>query len=272
MTGCPLLQNLPFDIQISHLENSLSEWGHIVSTKIPAPKPGKDSVVAYVQFGSQEAADNVIEKAGLGLIEIGNSIISASPYLPYEQRVQSRNEEFTNLYVKNLPEDVRSNDDLRALFLPYGAIKSARLDVVRLWAHEDLHTINWSAAHTTMMQDMSLGHRYGFVNMCTYKDAKSALKGMHGIILRNSTKPLYVARFRSKAERQVERQTQPAEPYFYSPFPMRPMPDTSLNREGRNLYVKHLAADVDEMALFSIFQVCKAHILATDCPSNQQEK
>lgn len=120
----------------------LSEWGHIVSTKIPAPKPGRNSLVAYVQFGSQDAADNVIKKSERGLIEIGHSIISASPYLPFEQRVQNRNEEFTNLYVKNLPDDVRSNDDLAALFLPYGAITSVRLDVVRFYEHMRICTMS----------------------------------------------------------------------------------------------------------------------------------
>lgn len=116
-------------IQVPQLEQYLSEWGHIVSTKIAAPKPGKNCVVAYVQFGSQAVANTVIEQAQRGLIAIGNMYISAAPYLPYEQRVQSKNEEFTNLYVKNLPEDVMSDNDLRALFSPYGPVKSVRLGV-----------------------------------------------------------------------------------------------------------------------------------------------
>lgn len=103
------------------------------------------------------------------------------------------------------------------------------------------------------MQDLSLGRRFGFVNFESCKDAKAAVKAMHGIMVRSGTKPMHVERFMSKAERQ----SQTAEPYFYSPFPMRSIPDT-LNREGRNIYVKHLAPDVDEMILFSIFhQVCK---------------
>lgn len=123
------MQNLPIDIQVSQLETCLSEWGHVVSTKIPALRAGKDQAVAYVQFGSQTVADTVIQQARLGMIEIGNMYISAKPYLPYEQRVHNRNHEFTNLYVKNLPEDVLSDDDLRALFSPYGAVKSVRLGV-----------------------------------------------------------------------------------------------------------------------------------------------
>ena len=123
-----------------------------------------------------------------------------------------------------------------------------------------------------MMQDLALSRRYGFVNMSACKDAKAALKGMHGTILRNSTKPLYVARFRSKAERQAEKPTQAAEPYYCSPFHMPPLPDTSLNREGRNIYVKHLAADVDEMTLFSIFQVSNVHDLVPHCLQGPQHQ
>jgi RNA recognition motif-containing protein len=123
------LQNLPLGIQVSQLEKCLSEWGTIVSTRIPATRPGKQFAVAYVQFGSQAAADAVIQESRRGFIEVGNMPISAKQYLPYDQRIQNKNEEFTNLYVKNLPEDVLSDDDLRDIFAHYGAIKSVRLGV-----------------------------------------------------------------------------------------------------------------------------------------------
>lgn len=251
------LQNLPFGIHVSQLEPILLEFGHIVSSKIPPPRPGKDSAVAYVQFGSQAAANALILKAQRGSVHIGNVSISATQYLPYEQRVQNRNEEFTNLYVKNLPEEVHFDDDLRNLFSKYGAIKSVRLQTVCLDEH--MHNFTWAVAHSVMMQDLTLGRRFGFVNFETCKDAKVALKEMHGVILGNATKPVYVARFQSKTERQAPVPAD-ADPYYYSPFPMRPVPD-NLNMEGRNIYVKHLAPDVDEMNLLTIFQVRNVLVL-----------
>lgn len=105
-------------------------------------------------------------------------------------------------------------------------------------------------AEHVVVQDTTLGRRFGFVDFDTCKDAKAALKGMNGIVVRSGSKPLYVARFMSKSERQ----TQNADPYCYSPYLTRAVPQ-NMSREGRNIYVKHLAPDVDEMTLLTIFQV-----------------
>jgi RNA recognition motif-containing protein len=219
-----------------------------VSTKVPAPKPGKDFAVAYVQFGSQAAADAVIQAAKRGALQFGQISISATPYLPFEQRQQNRSDEFSNLYVKHLPDDIVTDDDLRALFSPYGAVKSVRLGVC---LHDENGHQVLADADSVTVQDMSLGRRFGFVDFEKCQDAKSALKGMNGLVVRNATRPLHVARFQSKAERQ----SQGVEAAYYSPFAVRPMPYNILNREGRNVYVKNLTMEVDEALLFNVFQV-----------------
>jgi polyadenylate-binding protein len=124
------VQGLPTSITLEILETWLSLFGHILSSKIPPPKQGRDFGVAYVQFAMKEAADAVIAQAQHGL-HIGGCRVSATNYMPYEQRMKQKSENFTNLYVKNLPDSIQHDEDLRSLFASYGKVTSVRLEKVR---------------------------------------------------------------------------------------------------------------------------------------------
>jgi polyadenylate-binding protein len=98
------------------------------------------------------------------------------------------------------------------------------------------------------VQDASQTRRFGFVNFESREDAKAALAGMNGMIV--GKVPLYVARFQSRAERQSQSMTS----YYSAPYQIESM--ANMSREGRNIYVKHLAPDVNEYTLFNLFQAC----------------
>ena len=53
--------------------------------------------------------------------------LRASLFLAKAERDQKHNE-FNNLYIKNFPTPDFSEDDLRQLFQPFGALSSVKID------------------------------------------------------------------------------------------------------------------------------------------------
>lgn len=74
------------------------------------------------------------------------------------------NQEFTNVYVKNLIENV-TEDILHRLFSQYGTVSSV----------------------VVMRDGMGRSRGFGFVNFCLSENAKKAVESLHGRQLGNST-------------------------------------------------------------------------------------
>lgn len=120
-------QNLPHTVSHDSLDGLLSPFGKIFSIKLPTPSKESSKGMAYVQFSNQEAAAAAIQASKDKALRLDGATVVVAPYLTYQQRIKSQEESFTNLYVKNLPSNVLTNEDLSHMFSPYGNITSARL-------------------------------------------------------------------------------------------------------------------------------------------------
>jgi RNA recognition motif-containing protein len=116
------------------LEEVLKKFGTIVSTKIPVNSDGSGATkgFAFVQFSTPEAASAAIQHAKENKIFIGGKPLIVSKYVPYEQRKEEKITNYTNIYVKNLPSSVTTEEDLQRLFQQFGHITSVKLVKVTL--------------------------------------------------------------------------------------------------------------------------------------------
>lgn len=105
---------------------------------------------------------------------------------------------------------------------------------------------------------------YGFVNFATPDAAMLARNRLNGVSLGSGKQArLYVARFQSKDERTASLSKSGSGSAHssgsyssgsYSSGSYNCSSTTGASRDGRNVYVKHLAPEVDENVLFQIFQ------------------
>lgn len=126
------LQNLPNTVSRDDLEGLLAQFGTILSIKMPTRSKQTSKGMAYVQFSTKDAADAAIQASKEKALKMDSTTVVVAPYLTYQQRVKCQEESFTNLYVKNLPSNILTNEDLNSLFTQYGTITSARLVKVGL--------------------------------------------------------------------------------------------------------------------------------------------
>lgn len=122
-----VLQNLPNTVSHDDLERLLAQYGNIKSIKMPTRSKQTSRRMAYVQFSSKDAADAAIQASKKKALKMDSATVVVAPYLTYQQRAKCQEESFTNLYVKNLPSNILTNEDLNSLFNQYGTITSARL-------------------------------------------------------------------------------------------------------------------------------------------------
>ncbi|VVA97864.1 unnamed protein product [Arabis nemorensis] len=129
----------------------------------------------------------------------------------------SGNQEFTNVYVKNLVEGV-TEDILHRLFSQFGTVSSV----------------------VVMRDGMGRSRGFGFVNFCHPENAKKAVESLNGRPL--GLKNLFVGRALKKAERMEMLQQKHRDNFIAN------------NMELSNLYVKNLSESVDETRLREIFR------------------
>lgn len=110
---------------------------------------------------------------------------------------------------------------------------------------------------------------YGFVNFATPEAAVLARSSLNGVSLGSGKQArLYVARFQSKDERTASLSKSGSGSAHssgsyssgsyssgsYSSGSYSSGSTTGASKDGRNVYVKHLAPEVDENVLFQLFQ------------------
>lgn len=116
---------------------------------------------------------------------------------------------------------------------------------------------------------------YGFVNFDKPEAAVEARNSLNGVSLGGGKQArLYVTRFQNKAERQASLSKSEtassnscsftASSYpsgSYMPGSFSPTSAAGTNEHGRNVYVKHLAPEVDESILYQVFQACASALV-----------
>ncbi|KAL5071871.1 hypothetical protein RYX36_022758 [Vicia faba] len=215
-----LLQNLGESIDNVGLHDLFQEYGNILSRKIVISEDGKSKGFGYIQFGSEESANDAIQKMNGSTVRdkqiyVGKFIRKSERSLPEPDA------KYTNLYVKNLDPDI-TEALLKEKFSSFGKILS--LAIVK--------------------DEKGLSKGFGFMNNENPDDARRATEAMNGSQF--GSKNLYVARAQKKVER---------EKILHQWFAERCM-EKNLKYKGSNIYVKNIDDSVSDEELKSQFSAC----------------
>jgi polyadenylate-binding protein len=215
--GNIFVKNLAPSIDNKSLYDTFSMFGNILSCKVSTNAKRESLGYGFVHYESDEAAQTAINRVD-GKVIAGQQV-SVQPFRSKKERgVESDAPSFTNLYLKNLPDDA-TEESVRALLGKFGEITSMKLVVA---------------------EGKSKG--FGFVNFATPEEAQAAVEGVDGTMI--GDKKLFVARAQRKEEREKELSTR---------FEQLKV-ERQKQYDGVNLYVKNLSDDTTEEKLMEVFK------------------
>lgn len=211
------MQNLDKTIDNKALHDTFSSFGNILSCKIATDTNGQSKGYGFVQFDSEEAAQNAIDKLN-GML-INDKQVYVGPFLRKQERETAMSKtKFNNVYVKNL-SDTTTDEDLKKTFGEYGTITSA-----------------------VVMRDADGKSKcFGFVNFENADDAAKAVEALNGKKI--DDKEWYVGKAQKKSEREQE---------LKSKFEQTAKEAVD-KYQGVNLYVKNLDDSIDDEKLKELF-------------------
>lgn len=211
------IKNLDKSIDHKALFDTFAQFGPILSCKVELDKSNESKGYGYIQFGTQEAAEIAIVKVNGMMLK--DKQVFVGPFVSRKERVATqKDKEFTNVFVKNLPEAV-DEKQLTTLFAAHGTIKSAVI----------------------MVDPQGKSKGFGFVNFETPEQAQIAVNALNNSDFQGKT--IYVGRAQKKAERELE---------LRAKFDVARQEQLA-KYQGVNLYIKNLEDDIDDEKLRSIF-------------------
>mmetsp|Transcript_81069 Transcript_81069/g.141426 ORF Transcript_81069/g.141426 Transcript_81069/m.141426 type:complete len:616 (+) Transcript_81069:2-1849(+) len=221
------VKNLDRSIDNKALYDTFSLFGNILSCKVACHPDGKSRGYGFVHYETEEAAKQAIER--VNGMQIGEKTVHVSTFIKCNERETPEIVNYTNLYIKNFPQDW-DKEKVDSVFGEFGTITSSCL-----------------------MTDPK-GRKFAFVNFEKTEEAQACVQAMHEKDFRTEEEKaeaaegeevelLFVQRAQSKAERaaqfRAERSTQEA---------------GSGRAQGVNLYVKNLDEMTDDASLRSLFE------------------
>ncbi|KAB2023476.1 hypothetical protein ES319_D06G021400v1 [Gossypium barbadense] len=211
------IKNLDKSIDHKALHDTFSAFGNILSCKISTDGFGQSKGYGFVQFDSEESAQNAIDKLN-GML-INDKQVYVGHFLRKQEReTTSSKTKFNNVYVKNLSEST-TDEDLKTIFGEYGEITSA-----------------------VVMRDADGKSKcFGFVNFEIADDAAKAVEALNG--KKFEEKEWYVGKAQKKSEREHE---------LKSRFEQT-VKEAADKLKGMNLYVKNLDDSIDDEKLKELF-------------------
>ncbi|KAL1534176.1 poly(A) binding protein Pab2, variant 2 [Salvia divinorum] len=216
-TGNIFIKNLDKSIDNKALHDTFSSFGNILSCKIAADANGQPKGYGFVQFETEEAAQNAIDKLN-GMLMNDKQVYVGHFLRKQERDTTQNNVKFNNVYVKNLG-DSTTDDELKTIFGEYGVITSA-----------------------VVMRDADGKSKgFGFVNFENADDAAKAVEALNG--KKFDDKEWYVGKAQKKSEREHE---------LKSRFEQTTR-ETVDKFPGVNLYVKNLDDSIDDEKLRELF-------------------
>jgi len=215
--GNIFIKNLDKKIDHKSLFDTFAQFGQIVSCKIELDEHNESKGYGYIQYLTQESADKATDKVNAKMLNGKKVYVGA--FIPRKERLaENASKKFTNVYVKNLDENV-DDEQLRTLFSKYGSIKSA----------------------IVMRGEDGKSKGFAFVNFEQPEEAEIACNALNDTDLNGKT--VYVGRAQKKAEREAE---------LRSKFEQMKM-EHMTKYQGVNLYIKNLDDDIDDTKLRGIF-------------------
>ncbi|KAM0025069.1 hypothetical protein Hdeb2414_s0021g00570371 [Helianthus debilis subsp. tardiflorus] len=216
-SGNIFIKNLDKAIDQKALHDTFSTFGNILSCKIATDSTGQSKGYGFVQYDSEESAQQAIEKLN-GML-LNDKQVYVGPFLRKQEREQAADKaKFTNVFVKNLSEST-TDDDLTKAFSEYGTITSA-----------------------VVMKDADGKSKgFGFVNFENADDAAKAVEGLNG--QKFDEKEWYVGKAQKKTDREQE---------LKQKFEQN-MKEAVDKSQGLNLYIKNLDDTVSDETLRELF-------------------
>jgi polyadenylate-binding protein len=215
--GNIFIRNLDPQIGSKELHDTFSQFGNIISVKIPIDEKHSSRKYGYVHFEQPECADKAIKIVNEK--QIGDSVVYVSHFIPKSDRIKRIESIWTNVYVKNFGTEY-NDDDLKQLFSPFGEITSLII----------------------MKNQSGESRGFGFVNFKNHDDALKSLS-LNDTNLPDGKK-LTCCRAKKKSERALEvRKIRDSK-----------RKNTIQSTYGRNLYVKHLEDHITEDVLRKEFE------------------
>jgi len=217
--GNVFIKNLDKAIDNKAMYDTFSAFGNILSCKVAQdPSNGESKGYGFVHFETEEAALSAIQKVN-GMLLNGKKVF-VGRFVPRKDReieLGEKAKKFTNVFIKNLSEDVEEAT-LLELFEKYGKITS--LKVMKGGDGDDTKSKG-----------------FGFVSYEDSVHAEAACDDLNGKEIEG--KPIYVGRAQKKAERQAELKKK------FEALKMERM----TRYQGVNLYVKNLDDTIDDERL-----------------------
>ncbi|KAI5563844.1 hypothetical protein POPTR_014G025400v4 [Populus trichocarpa] len=211
------IKNLDKGIDHKALHDTFSSFGNILSCKVATDASGQSKGYGFVQFDSEEAAQNAIDKLN------GMLVNDKQVYVGHFLRKQDRDGalysiKFNNVFVKNLAEST-TDEELKNIFAEHGAITSA-----------------------VVMRDADGKSKcFGFVNFESADDAAKAVEALNGKKI--DGEEWYVGKAQKKSERELE---------LKGRFEQS-MKETVDKFQGLNLYIKNLDDSINDEKLKELF-------------------
>lgn len=128
--GNVFIKNLDTDIDNKAMYDTFSAFGNILSCKVAQDSSnGESKGYGFVHFETEEAALNAIQKVN-GMLLNGKKVF-VGRFVPRKDReieLGEKAKKFTNVYVKNICEDI-DEANLTAMFEKYGQITSIKVSL-----------------------------------------------------------------------------------------------------------------------------------------------
>lgn len=215
--GNVFIKNLDKQLDNRHLNDTFSAFGNIVSCKVATDEQGVSKGYGYVQYETKEEAENAINKVN-GML-ICDKKVFVGHFVPKQEREKNTSSDntFTNVFIKNLPEDV---EDLKTNFEKFGKITSS----------------------VVMKGEDGKSKCFGFVNYETHEAAEKAVTELNGKKI--GEKEIYVGRAEKKARREAEMRRKLEQRRA----------EQQAKYQGVNLYIKNLDDTIDDEKLRTAFK------------------
>jgi len=277
--GNVFVKNLDKNVDNKALYDTFSLFGNILSCKVATESDGKSRGYGFVHYETAEAAKQAIEK--VNGMQIGEKTVYVGEFVPRDGRAPTEITNYTNLYIKNFPEDW-DEEKIKGEFEKFGAITSSEFKkdkkgrvfafvnyetseeakaAVEEWHRKDLR----SAEEIEKNPDGPPAEGEKSADDAEKKEGEEEAKKANPNAIPADDHPehlVYCQRAQSKAEREAALKAK-----FTKPVPESPVDGAAGEAaSGVNLYIKNLSDDVTDVTLREMFvqfgEITSAKIMA----------
>jgi polyadenylate-binding protein len=220
--GNIFIKNLEKNVDTRTLHDTFSQFGNILSCKVTMDDQGNSRGFGFVQFETAEEANEAISKVNGMHLPPSDKRLFVGPFIPRGERDAVTGErKYTNVYVKNIPDDV-SDEKFQAEFEKHGKVTSSKI----------------------MRKEDGTSRCFGFVNYESADEAKTAVEAINATKCFGGDKEVYAGRAEKESERKDKLKKK------YDSIRMERLKNNQLV----NLYIKNLDDTIDDDKLRAAFE------------------